>query len=132
MSDDVKQRILARRAQLVAAALSSAVGGAALASCEPTIRPAQTVEIGPGADASVAPIVLASPDAGSPVVHAAPDAGSDPLIATVASEPDAGGPAPVPCLSPVPCLKPTVVPRPCLSPPRPCLKPTICLSMDAP
>ncbi len=128
MSDDaIKQRILARRAQLVAAAIT-AVGGAAM-SCEPSVRPAQTVIIGPAGSASVDPLVIAIPEAGAPIAHGAPDAGGPPAIAdNVEGEPDAG-PAPVPCLSP---------PRPCVSPPpRPCLKPVqppprICLSMDAP
>lgn len=127
MSDDaIKQRILARRAQLVAAAIS-AVGGAAM-SCEPSVRPAQTVIIGPAGSAPIDPLAIATPEAGAPIAHGAPDAGG-PLVANnVEGEPDAG-PPPIPCLSP---------PRPCLSPPpRPCLKPVqppprICLSMTEP
>jgi hypothetical protein len=102
---DTKKRILARRAQLVVAALSAV-------ACEPQARPVPCLEtlVIPPADASTEDATTAS------VVFESPaDAGaSDP--------PDAGPPIrPTVCLSPVPNPKP----RPCLKP----VAPHVCLYM---
>lgn len=107
VSEDVRRRILERRAAFVAAAISS-MSAAALASCERT------------------------PDAVGPVdaeMNKSHDAGTTNVELT---KPDATLPEPQVCLSPMPCLTVTpphdarppwdARPHACLSKPWPCLQ----------
>jgi hypothetical protein len=95
MNGDAKKRILARRAQLVAAALAAA-------ACEPKPEPClSVVQVPPPADAGEP---VSADDSGpppapclSPVALPPPDASSQ----ADAGQPDAG-PPPLPCLSPMP------------------------------
>ncbi len=126
MSDDeMKKRVLARRAKFIAAAV------AGLVACEPgpDAQPPNvclSIAVPPPEDGGMGPTIV---DAG---VSADPDASWAPDVTTNASPPSvpSDGP-PMPCLAPppMPCL--SVAPPPPPPPqtpkdagvPRPCLKP---------
>jgi len=115
MSDDeMKKRVLARRAQFIAAAVAGMV------SCEPGPQAQPpvvclSISVPPPEDGGAGPTIV---DAG---VSADPDAAWNALDASTTA-PDADVP-PMPCLSPMPCLKIAPPPPPPDGGPRPCLSP---------
>lgn len=128
MDDDAKRRILARRAQFVAAAVVGLVACEASAPSQPPVV-CLSISVPPPEDGGPQPTIVDAGVAAEPDASAAtaPDADAPPqpclsppapCLSVLPPQPLDAGPPPRVCLSKMPSPPPPTVPPP---PPRACL-----------